>query len=66
MGITLTKYINTKNHQRENTECGIYCLYCISELLTENKRPEHFLSHRISDKDMEELRYKFFNNPEII
>jgi len=66
MGITLTKYINTKNHQRENTECGIYCLYCISELLTENKKPEHFLTHRISDKDMEKLRYKFFNNPEII
>ena len=56
------KYLeNKKNHQRKNTECGIYCLYCICELLTNNKEAEYFLSHRISDKQMEELRYKFFN-----
>ncbi len=56
------KYLeNKKNHQRENTECGIYCLYCISELLENNKEPEYFLTHRIPDKKMEELRYHFFN-----
>ena len=56
------KYLeNEKNHQRENTECGIYCLYCISELLENNKEPEYFLTHRIPDKKMEELRYHFFN-----
>jgi len=52
---------NKKNHQRENTECGIYCLYCITELLEKNKEPEYFLTHRIPDKKMEELRYKYFN-----
>ena len=52
---------NKKNHQRENTECGIYCLYCITELLENNKQPEYFLTHRIPDKKMEELRYKYFN-----
>tara|TARA_B100000965_G_scaffold384925_1_gene385642 strand:+ start:34 stop:954 length:921 start_codon:yes stop_codon:yes gene_type:complete len=52
---------NKKNHQRKNTECGIYCLYCITELLENNKEPEYFLTHRIPDKKMEELRYTFFN-----
>ena len=65
IGLKLEKHINTKNHQRENTECGIYCLYCISELLSGNKGPEHFLTKRISDDDMEALRYKFFSNPEL-
>lgn len=65
MGMTLKKYINTKNHQRENTECGIYCLYCISELASGNKGPEHFLTKRISDDDMEKLRYKFFSDPKL-
>ena len=56
------KYLeNKKNHQRENTECGIYCLYCISELLENNKEPEYFLTHRIPDKKMEDLRYHYFN-----
>ena len=65
MGMNLKKHINTKNHQRENTECGIYCLYCISELLSGNKEPQDFLTKRISDDDMEALRYKFFANPEL-
>tara|TARA_B100000780_G_scaffold93687_1_gene65158 strand:- start:135 stop:926 length:792 start_codon:yes stop_codon:yes gene_type:complete len=65
MGMNLKKHINTKNHQRENTECGIYCLYCISELVSGNKEPEHFLTKRISDNDMVKLRYKFFSNPEL-
>jgi hypothetical protein len=65
MGIKFKKHVNTKDHQRENTECGIYCLYCISELLSGNKDPEHFLTKRISDDDMEALRYKFFSNPEL-
>ena len=65
MGMNLKKHINTKSHQRENTECGIYCLYCISELLSGNKEPQDFLTKRISDDDMEALRYKFFANPEL-
>jgi hypothetical protein len=65
MGIKLKKIINKKEHQRENTECGIYCLYCISELVSENKSPDHFITNRISDKQMENLRYKFFNNPNL-
>lgn len=56
------KYLeNKKEHQQKNTECGIYCLYCITELLEDNIEPEFFLTHRIPDKKMEDLRYKFYN-----
>lgn len=65
MGMNLKKLINTKNHQRKNTECGIYCLYCISELVSGNKEPHDFLTKRISDDDMQAIRYKFFSNPEL-
>lgn len=48
-------------HQKENTECGIYSLYFIIEMLTENKKPEYFKKVSISDKEMENYRHKYFN-----
>ena len=62
INLELKYFENKKEHQRENTECGVYCLYCITELLENNKNPEYFLTHRIPDKKMEELRYHYFNN----
>jgi len=50
-----------KEHQQGNTECGMYTLYFISELLKDHKTPEYFKQHTITDHDMEELRTKFFN-----
>jgi|TARA_B110000114_G_scaffold145175_1_gene154176 hypothetical protein len=65
MGVKIKKIINKQVHQQKNTECGMYSLYCISELVCENKTPEHFITERISDKQMEDLRYKFFSNPNL-
>ena len=55
-------YINNYNieHQEENTECGIYCLYFIISLLTETKNHTYFLNNKITDKDMEKVRYIYF------
>lgn len=50
-----------KEHQQGNTECGMYTLYFISELVKDNKTPDYFKQHTITDHDMEELRTKFFN-----
>jgi hypothetical protein len=49
-------------HQRGNSECGMYSLYFIIELLNENKLPEFFLKERIDDQEMEKLRNKYFNS----
>jgi hypothetical protein len=51
-------------HQRSNTECGMYSLYFIVQLLTENKSPQYFFKERIRDEEMEKLRNKYFN-PEL-
>ena len=48
-------------HQTSKTECGIYVLYTIIELLKESKTPEYFLKHRVHDRDMEKLRKIYFN-----
>ena len=49
-------------HQRRNTECGVYSLYLIIELLNETKSPEFFKKNKILDDDMEKFRYKYFNH----
>jgi hypothetical protein len=46
-------------HQMQNTECGMYCLYFISEMI---KKPSfsRFKKKRIPDKEMEQMRKQFF------
>jgi len=52
-----------KRHQKEDSECGMYALYFIIMLLTEEKKPEYFnnKSIKISDNEMNELRKKYFD-----
>ena len=50
-----------KQHQRTDTECGMYSLYVIIELLENRKTPQYFQKHRISDDEMERLRKIYFN-----
>lgn len=63
LGIKLKEIVNDKEHQRGDTECGIYSLYLIIELLEGRRTPQYFLTHRVSDKDMEKLRKIYFNTP---
>lgn len=48
-------------HQMGDTECGMYSLYLIIQLLTENKTPQHFMKQNVTDDEMEHLRKKYFN-----
>lgn len=52
--------VNNKEHQREDTECGIYSLYFIISMIM-GVSYEKFLNERISDKSMERLRKIYFN-----
>jgi len=59
LNINIKKYINTTEHQKGDTECGMYVLYIIIILLTTNKKP--YFNKRIPDKEVERLRKIFFN-----
>jgi len=60
-GIQLKYFENEREHQQSDTECGMYSLYLIIQLLTDTKNPEYFKNHTITDKDMEQLRRVYFN-----
>ena len=50
-----------KEHQKNDSECGIYCLYFIASLLTNKHDYEHFENNRISDDDIFKYRSVFFS-----
>jgi hypothetical protein len=52
---------NRRRHQYSISECGMYCLYMIIELLKGGDFKE-MISKRIKDKDIKLLRKKYFNN----
>ena len=61
INIDFITYFNRKEHQYSNTECGMYSLYFLNQMITTNKIPSEFNSKRIPDKDVEELRKIYFN-----
>ena len=48
-------------HQQEDTECGMYSLYFIINMLTKIKNWNYFTSTIIPDKDVEKFRNIYFN-----
>lgn len=50
-------------HQRLNSECGMYCLYFIINLLTEKHNFEYFKNNSIKDSHVEKYRKIYFNEP---
>lgn len=61
LNIPMKLYENKKGHQRTNTECGIYSLYIVTELLYGRKTPAYFMNNRVPDCDMIALRKRYFN-----
>jgi len=49
------------SHQSGTTECGMYSLYCIINLLEGKHTIKYFKTHRIADKDVERYRRVYFN-----
>jgi len=50
-----------KEHQKSDTECGIYVLFFIIQLIKNTKRPSFFQKENIPDSEMESLRKIYFN-----
>ena len=65
VGLHLKYIVNNKEHQKHNTECGMYSLFMIINLLKETRSPEDFLTTIFSDKEMERFRSIFFNKEEV-
>lgn len=68
-GINLSKPIHfifdqnhPKQHQRFDTECGMYSLYFIIHMLKDKHTKDYFKTHTIPDKKMEEFRKIYFND----
>jgi hypothetical protein len=60
LGIDFTIYNNKIEHQQTESECGMYCLYFIIEML-KDRDVEYFLDNKIDDKEVFVLRNKYFN-----
>ena len=54
---------NKSDHQQGDTECGVYSIHFIIEMLESFKSVKRFLYGNIPDKEMENLRPKLFNKP---
>ena len=63
IGIDFDYDYNKVEHQMEDTECGIYTLYFIIEMVKDRKWSEFINDNKtIPDEKMMELRNKYFNN----
>jgi len=60
LGINFNYYENKLEHQQTESECGMYCLYFIIEML-KDRDPTYFLTNKINDKEVFVLRNKYFN-----
>ena len=60
IGIDFKVHMNKKKHQKTDSECGMYSLYFIVQML-KDKDVEYFLKGKIPDEEVFELRDKFFN-----
>ena len=50
---------NDIQHQYGNTECGVYCLHFLTEML-KGKSFENYVKRKLKDKSMERFRNMFF------
>lgn len=62
IGINFDLHVNEIEHQKSDTECGMYTLYVIIQLLTEQKTYEYFNTKIVRDNIVEQFRYIYFNH----
>ena len=60
IGIDFDVLINKLEHQKTESECGMYCLYFIIQML-KDKNNDYFLKNKIPDEEVFKLRKKYFN-----
>jgi hypothetical protein len=62
LGIRFKHFVNRKQHQKRDTECGMYALFMIVNLIEGTRTPEEFMrGDRIPDSHMIEFRKEYFN-----
>ena len=62
IGIKIKEYNNNNfRHQKSNSECGMYCLYFIINLLKNIHKHRYFNTKVIPDKRVENFRNIYFN-----
>jgi len=59
LGKSLQLEVNTIKHQKKDTECGIYSIYFLDQMLRQN--PPQLFTERIPDDMMQEFRDVYFN-----
>ena len=52
-------FFNDIKHQYGNTECGVYCLHFLTEML-KGKKFRKYIQSNLTDKKIEKYRKKFF------
>lgn len=57
----IKKQINTYQHQYKNTECGVYCLYFITEQLDKNRSFIDVCKKIVDDDTMNRMRENYFS-----
>ena len=62
LNLNFKTYKNKLKHQKRDSECGMYCLHVIIELLKDNTNPEKLINKRITDEEMEKYRKEYFNS----
>jgi hypothetical protein len=55
-------YENKLEHQKSNTECGMYSLYVIINLLKDKLTYDYIMTHRIKDEEVEKMRKEYYND----
>lgn len=63
--VEIDEAYNTTQHQRQNSECGVYCLYFIIKLLGGKKAFKDFLRTRIPDNFINKCRDVYFVNTNV-
>ena len=63
--LELKLIVNKKDHQYKNTECGMYSIFMIINVLTGKMKPSDFSVKRISDEFMMKFRKTYFNSAKI-
>jgi len=59
--IKLVHYVNGLQHQYKDGTCGIYSLYVLIQLLSEQSTPLYLMKNRIPDLLMQNMRFKYYN-----
>ena len=49
-------------HQNGDTECGVYSLFFIVQMLRDNLSTQYLKTHRINDEYMNQFRKIYFND----